>query len=81
MPAPIGLGFELRHEPGSGATSLGLRVAKPSRAEDQIYDAVAEAMAEGMTVRQFIAVAREAWAHTHDEQAKEDDNEFKRAQK
>lgn len=56
-------------------------MTKTSRAEDLIYDAVAEAQGEGMTPTRFISIVRSAWSTTREEQATQEDKEFQRLQK
>lgn len=50
--------------------TIDLQVKKPSRAMNMIWDAVEEAIAEGMTVRQIKLEMAEAWEHWHKEMAK-----------
>lgn len=45
-----------------------LRVTRPSRAEDLIWEAVQEAQAEGRTPEWFVREVREAWAQARDDQ-------------
>jgi hypothetical protein len=57
MPKPLGL------------TSL-FQIVHPSRAQDQIWDAVTEARSENMTVVQVISEIREAWSQQLRDEAK-----------
>ena len=56
-----------------------LSVTRSSAAEDAIWQAVQEAILRGWTPAQFIAEARESWAHELRENAKEADDGFRDA--
>lgn len=74
MSKPHGLRFEL--------TPDGLpqaRVISPTAAEDAIHRAVEEAIAAGMTVRDFIKNARESWDIELSEDKKHADRQFREA--
>lgn len=75
VPKPPGIGFSIKE----GALSLAL--SHISKAEDKIYDVVDLAIEEGMTVTQFLTIAREAWQSAHESRAQADDDEFKRNMK
>ena len=53
-----------------GLTS-SLEIAKPTRAMDMLWDAVEQAIEEGMSVRDIKMEMREAWEHCYREKAKE----------
>lgn len=48
-----------------------LQVTRPTRAMDMIWDAVEQAIIEGLTPRQIKLEMAEAWEHALKEQAKE----------
>lgn len=52
---PLGLSIDMT------ANGIGLGVKRPIRAEDAIWEAVKEAIACGMTPRQFRIEAAQAW--------------------
>lgn len=56
--------------------TVGLRVVIPSRAQDKIYEAVQEAIAESVDVASFIREARECWALVLKDAAKHADEQF-----
>lgn len=47
------------------------RLVRPSRAEDKIWEAVAEAISEGWTPKQFRMEAAEAWEQELKDAAKQ----------
>jgi hypothetical protein len=57
---------------------MSMQVVRPTRAEDKVWDAVQEAVAEGWTAKRFLAEARDAWADALKDAAKSDDDDFRR---
>lgn len=57
-----------------GALRFG--VTQSSRAEDQVWEAVAEAIAEGWSAKEFKCVAAEAWTYELKQKAKDAEKEF-----
>jgi hypothetical protein len=57
------------------------QIVRPTRAQDKIWDAVSEAVCAGMTVKEFIQEAREAWADELRSAAKDAEFEFQKGLK
>jgi hypothetical protein len=70
MSKPLGLGLSLNEG------DVTFRVAKPSRAQDKIWEAVQEAIAANMTPKQFIQEAWESWEHERTESVKAEGKQF-----
>ena len=51
--------------------TVGLQVTKPTRAMDMIWDAIEQAIDEGMTVRQVKIEMQQAWESAFNQKAKE----------
>jgi hypothetical protein len=56
-----------------------MRMARISRAEDAIWEAVLEAQSAGWTPQQFIREARQAWAESRAQSAKDETATFDKA--
>jgi hypothetical protein len=69
---PLGIGL------GVYDGTLKMRVTPTSRATDAIWEAVEEARCASMTVKQFIAEAREAWEYHAKQDLKGDIDDFRR---
>lgn len=74
MPKPLGIGIGLR------GNNLVMGVTRSAPFEDRIYDAVEEAIADGLTVAQFIGIVREAWGSTLRDHQRYADRELAKAQ-
>ena len=51
--------------------TVGLQITKPTKAMDMIWDAIEQAIDEGMTVRQVKLEMAEAWESAFKQRAKE----------